>query len=141
MLYEVITRSHGGGGGGRGNFALEPHQMERLRQEFQEALETELAGSPSFTLVTEPSPEALRITGHIVDLVVNTPPEHGRDKVYVAVSGEMTMILDVADSQSLEPLRITSYNVCYTKLLRCCIARWPEADNPPPRRGHRHRHC
>jgi hypothetical protein len=91
-------------GGGRGNFALEPHEMERFRTAFQEALESELAKSPSFTLVKEPSPDTLRITGHIVDLVVNTPPEKGRDRVYVAVSGEMTLILDVADSQSLEPI-------------------------------------
>ena len=104
VFYKRTPRSHGGSGGGRGNFALEPHEMERFRQAFQEALESELASSPSFTLVTEPAPDALRITGHIVDLVVNTPPERGRDQVYVAVSGEMTMILDVADSQSLEPL-------------------------------------
>jgi hypothetical protein len=92
------------GNQGRGNFALEPREMERFRTLFQETFEAELGESRLFTIVQEPGPDVLRIRAHIVDLVVNTPPERGRDRVYVSVSGEMTLILDVSDSQSLEPL-------------------------------------
>lgn len=91
-------------GSGRGNWALEPRDMDLFRSLFQEALEKQMSQSQIFTIVDTPSPETLRIRGHIVDLVVNTPPERGPDIVFVSVSGEMTLILDVSDSQSLRPL-------------------------------------
>ena len=86
--------------GGRGNLALSPIEMERFRRIFQEALEEELGASQSFTLVEEPAPDALLVRGHVVDLVFNTPREQGGSKVYSLAGGDMTVLLDVADSQS-----------------------------------------
>ena len=85
------------GGDGRGNYPLSSAQMDRMRRTLQEELEEEFAES-AFEVVTEPGSDVLKVTVHIVDLEVNTPPESGRDRVYVSVAGEMTGILDVADS-------------------------------------------
>lgn len=86
--------------GGRKDLALSPIEMERFRRIFQEALEEELGASQSFTLVDEPAPDALLVRGLVVDLVVNTPREQGGSKVYSLSGGDMTVLLDVADSQS-----------------------------------------
>lgn len=92
------------GSDGRGNFALEPHEMERLQRAFQEALEEELGRSEVFRVVAEPGPDTLRVTGRIVDLVIDTPEERASDIVLANVTGEMTVILDVADAQTRQPL-------------------------------------
>jgi hypothetical protein len=93
-------------GGRRGNFPLEASEMERMRLTFQEVLEAEFAEHSPFELVTEPGPDVLLVTAGIVDLVVNTPPRdsEGRGDVLVAVTGAMTGILDVADSETGMPL-------------------------------------
>lgn len=80
--------------------ALSPMEKERFRRIFQQALEQELGASRSFTLVKEPVPDALLVRGHVVDLVVNTPRERGGSKVYSLAGGDMTVLLDVADSRS-----------------------------------------
>ena len=87
------------GGDGRGNYPLSPTQLDRMRRMFREALEAEFAES-AFEVVAEPASDVLRVTIHVVDLEVNTPPETGRNRVYVSVAGEMTGILDLADSVS-----------------------------------------
>jgi hypothetical protein len=84
-------------GDGRGNYPLTPAQMDRMRRMLREALEAEFADS-AFEVVAEPASDVLRVTVHIVDFEVNTPPETGRNRVYVSVAGEMTGILDLADS-------------------------------------------
>ena len=81
------------GGDGRGNYPLSPTQLDRMRRMFREALEAEFAES-AFEVVAEPASDVLRVTIHVVDLEVNTPPETGRNRVYVSVAGEMTGILD-----------------------------------------------
>jgi len=89
----------------RGNFALNESQMDRLKRIFQEAFESELGKSEEFAFVTEPGPTTLRVSGHIVDLVVDAPPQQGsRDRDFVMSAGEMTLILDVRDSLTREPL-------------------------------------
>jgi hypothetical protein len=87
-----------------GDFALEPLEMERFEALFRSSLEAELAGSRYFEIVREAAPDALRITPLIDDLVVKVPPERDRDIVYASVIAELTVILDVADSQTGESL-------------------------------------
>ena len=77
--------------------------MERLRNLFQEALESEFAESHVFSITDKPAPDVLRVRAHLVDIVVLTPPQRS-DHVYVGDAGELTMILDVSDSQSRVPL-------------------------------------
>ncbi len=87
----------------RENYALEPRDMERLRNLFQEALENEFAESHVFSITDQPAADVLRVRAHLVDIVVLTPPQRS-DHVYVGDAGELTMILDVSDSQSRVPL-------------------------------------
>jgi hypothetical protein len=46
----------------------------------------------------------LRVSGHIVHLVVTAPPFRGGEVNFVFDAGELTLILDVRDSESHEPL-------------------------------------
>jgi hypothetical protein len=91
-------------GGGRGNFPLPDLDLERLRTAFQQALESELAESRDFEVVDAPGPDVLQVNARIADLVVNTPPQRGRERVYMVEVGEMTGVLDLADSESMELL-------------------------------------
>jgi len=88
----------------RGNFALSETNMDRLKRTFQEVFEEELAKSQDYRITREPGPDALRVTGHIVDLVVDAPPQRGSTYDFVMKAGEMTIILDVRDSLTGEPL-------------------------------------
>ncbi|MDH3518937.1 MAG: DUF3313 domain-containing protein [Myxococcales bacterium] len=88
----------------RGNFALPPADMERMKQLFQQAFEAEISKSEVFALADAPGPNVLRIAGHIVDLVVDAPPQRGSERSFVLKAGEMTLVLDVRDSETGEPL-------------------------------------
>jgi hypothetical protein len=83
-----------------GNFALGDENTARLRRIFQEAFEKQLGESDVFSVASEAGPNVLRVSGQIVDLVVNVPRQSGRDRLFVMDAGEMTLILDVRDSLS-----------------------------------------
>jgi len=87
------------------NFALTPTQMERLKEVFQQEVVDALTENDGYELVTEPAPNALRITARLIDLVVRVPTElGGRQEIYTASYGEVTLILELHDSQSGEIL-------------------------------------
>ena len=88
----------------RGCFTLDEDSLERLKRIFQQSFERELARSQAFEVVSEAGPSALRVSGHIVDLVVAVPPWRGGELDFVLEAGKMTLILDVRDSQTGEPL-------------------------------------
>lgn len=88
----------------RGNYALDRASMDRLKRIFQRAFEQELERSQAFVVADEPGPGTLRVSAHIVDLVWEVPPARGGESSFVLRTGEMTLILDVRDSQSGEPL-------------------------------------
>jgi len=88
----------------RGNYALDEAGMERLKQIYRESFERELTRGETFTAAQAAGPAVLRVSGHIVNLVVNVPPLRGSDRDFVFDAGEMTLVLDVRDSQSEEPL-------------------------------------
>jgi hypothetical protein len=87
-------------------FALSPKQTDQMKRYFQEAFEAELGKSQVYQLVSEPGPDVLRVRGQIVDLVVNVPPRSpsGPDRTFVASAGEMTLVLELSDSESGEVL-------------------------------------
>ena len=82
----------------RGNFALGDENTQLLKRIFQESFEKQLGRSDLFSVTTEAGPNVLRVSGHIVDLVVNVPRQTGSDRLFVLNAGEMTLILDVRDS-------------------------------------------
>jgi hypothetical protein len=89
-----------------GNFTLSDHALASLRKAFRKAFTDELTRG-TFSLVTAPGPDVLRISGHIVDLVVSVPDFESQDPsetIMTASPGTATLVLDVRDSQSGEPL-------------------------------------
>ena len=86
-----------------GQYGLSPESTKRLKDIFHEALERQLGRSSVYSVVTEPGPSTLRVSGHLVDLVVSAPPPRGRDMMFVVEAGERTVLLAVRDSQSGAP--------------------------------------
>jgi len=88
----------------RGMLELDEQDVERFQSIFQQAFDSELSRSKVYRVVSLPGPRTLRVSGQIVNLVVRVPPFRGGEKNLVLDAGEMTLILDVRDSQSGEPL-------------------------------------
>jgi hypothetical protein len=90
----------------KGGFTLDPERKKRLQGIFQDAFARQLGRSEVFTVVDAPGPRTLRVAGHIVDLLVSIPPRStpGGEFDYIMDAGAMTLVLDVRDSVSGEPL-------------------------------------
>jgi hypothetical protein len=89
------------------NYALPDSAVASLKRYFREAFVKELGKSQSFSVVEAPGPEVLLVSGHIVNLQIQVPPE--RDEAvdetdYTSSAGQMTLVLDARDSESGEPL-------------------------------------
>ena len=93
-------------GAGESNYALSPSQMEDLRSWFQEAVITALTKDDGYEFVGSPGPDVLRITADLVDLIVRVPTQRagGRDRSYARSYGEVSLIMELRDSQSGEIL-------------------------------------
>jgi len=83
---------------------LDAETMARFKRIFQEVFEGQLSRSQVFAVVSGPGPRALRVSGHIVNLVVTVPRFRAGETSFVLDSGEMTLVLDVRDSRTGEPL-------------------------------------
>lgn len=90
--------------GRRNFFELDDSALKRMESMFQEAFAKGLGRSKNFKVVTETGPRALRVSGHIVDLVVTAPAFRGGEVDFIMDAGELTLILDVRDSESHEAL-------------------------------------
>ena len=89
------------------NYALPDSAIESLKRYFHDAFVKELGRSSKFSVADAPGPDVLLITGHIVNLHIQMPPERDQavDETDFATStGQMTLILDARDSTSGEPL-------------------------------------
>ncbi|MEJ2503137.1 MAG: DUF3313 family protein [Gemmatimonadota bacterium] len=85
------------------NFALSQSQMENFRSEFQQAVVDALTRDDGYELVNEPGPDVLRIAAELVDLEVRVPTARtGRGRTYARSYGEVTLVLELRDSQSGE---------------------------------------
>jgi hypothetical protein len=85
-------------------YTLDASTEVRLRQTLREVLVEELGGSRSFRVAETPGPQVLRLQGWISDLVVGHPKGRDPRSVGEVYLGEMTLILDVRDSETAEPL-------------------------------------
>jgi hypothetical protein len=88
------------------NFALTPSQMDNLKSMFREAIVTALTRDNGYEIVDTPGPDVLRISAELVDLVVRVPTQRGagRERTYTRSYGEVTLILELRDSESEEIL-------------------------------------
>jgi hypothetical protein len=87
-----------------GTRPLDHDSMERLGQIYGESFNRQLGRSGSFRVVSERGPRTLRVTGRIVNLDVRMGSYRGGEKQLVLDAGEMTLVLDVRDSQTGESL-------------------------------------
>ena len=84
-------------------FYIDDKNKERLREETTTIFREEMAKSTRFTMVEEPGPDVLIISGGLHDIVSNVPPDTmGPSDIYLTSVGEMTLILEAADSRSNE---------------------------------------
>ena len=83
-----------------------PSYLEGMRKVYQETFGKQFARG-GFSLVDEPGPGVLRITGHVVDLVLTArldPESESTTSQFVRSFGDLTLLLDVRDATSGEPL-------------------------------------
>jgi Protein of unknown function (DUF3313) len=88
------------------HFKLSTEERENIRtrvakvvyEEFVKELQTK----SSYQIVTEPGPDVLRVEGIIINLYVNAPDTMtpGRSRVYTVSAGEMTLLVQLHDSES-----------------------------------------
>ena len=84
-------------------FYIDDENKERLRVETTTIFREEMAKSTRFTMVEEPGPDVLIISGGLHDIVSNVPPEPmSPNNIYLTSVGEMSLILEAADSRSNE---------------------------------------
>jgi hypothetical protein len=93
-------------GASRSNFAFTQSQVQRVTQAFRDIFEAELGASKRFELVEEPGPDVLYVEASIVDLIVKVPTESyaGREATVTTSTADMTLMLELYDSQSGELL-------------------------------------
>ena len=109
------------------NYALPDAAIESLKRYFHEAFVKELGKSQNFAAVEAPGPDVLLVSGHIVNLEIQVPPEQDQspdETDYTSSSGQMTLILDARDSKSGEPL----VRVGQAKAIQMGGGGWYESD-------------
>ena len=83
-----------------------PSYLEGLKRVYQETFSKQFARR-GFSVVSEPGPGVLRISGLVIDLVLTAPLDPEAETTtfgYVTSFGDLTLLLDVRDSTSGEPL-------------------------------------
>jgi len=91
----------------RGTYLLPLHTANSLGRYLQKALANELGKCKGLVVTQRPAPNAIRVTSHIIDLVVHTPPNWGVGNAltaFLANRGAFTLILDLRDAESGAPL-------------------------------------
>lgn len=86
---------------------LSSRQLDLMKRYFREELEQAFVDSGKFTLVDFPADGAIQVNAGITDLVVSIPEYASpirRNVVFVASSGEMTLVAEIYDAQSQELL-------------------------------------
>lgn len=92
-------------GTGDANFALTRSQMETFKSQFQAAVVEALTKDDGYRIVDTPGPDVLRVTTELIDLVVRIPTDRGgRQRMFVASYGEVTLLVEARDSESGEIL-------------------------------------
>ena len=88
------------------DFAISPENQKRLEDTVEEIFGEELMKSQYYEFTDTPGPDTLIVKGAMLDIVSNVPPEMaaGMHEIYVSSFGEITLVLEIADSMSGETL-------------------------------------
>lgn len=90
-------------------FPVQEENKERLSRELKTAFERELAKLERYELVSSPGPDVLLLTGAVIDVVSNIPPDidsarYGRGGVWLTSVGDAILVIELRDSTSGEIL-------------------------------------
>lgn len=91
----------------RGTYALSPRAAEAFKRDYAETFSHQLGTSEIFSVGQQPAPDAIRISGHVIDLVVYAPPYEDREVAssqFLMERGRFTLVLDVRDATTGQPL-------------------------------------
>ena len=90
---------------GQGAFYISEENRKRLVEEVRAVFQDELSKSQYFQRVEEPGPDVLLLEGAMLDIVSRVPPQiSGRGDIFLDSVGEMTIVLQLADSETGEVL-------------------------------------
>jgi hypothetical protein len=107
MLQGVGIEYRPGGESGRlyrpnsrdSHFEVTDRQKKMLEDLLREGFLEELGKSEHFTVVSEPGPDVLFISGGLLDVVSFVPPDTaGRSDIYLSRVGEATLVLEIRES-------------------------------------------
>ena len=86
--------------GSNTRYEVLPGEMEAFKTAMGEAFVEEFEKSELFTIVTEPGPDVMLVTGKLLDVVSYIPPNNvgGRNTTYLSQVGEATLVLELRDS-------------------------------------------
>ena len=83
------------------DFGIRESDQEKFKQVVGDAFMKEIEKSKRFTVVDTLSADTLFVRGAVLDIVSHVPPEMaGRSDVYLASSGEATLIIDLIDAET-----------------------------------------
>jgi len=86
-------------------FPINEANQLRLENLAHEVFNEELKKSSRFTMVDSPGPDVLIVRGAMLDIVSRVPPQiTGRGDIFIDRVGEVTLVLEIADSVSGETL-------------------------------------
>ena len=93
------------GTGAGGNFALSESQMEKFKNYLTVIFQEEFGKSDVYEEVSKPGASVLEVEPSIIDLVVSAPVDTpGRRRAYVTSTAQMTLLMELRDSESGELL-------------------------------------
>lgn len=90
-----------------GTYKLSEAATGTIKDTFRRAFVQEFGKSEVFTVTESPAPSAIRVSGHIVNLVVYVAPfstQTNASTVFVSNRSEMTLVVNVRDSETGAPL-------------------------------------
>ncbi|WP_279244072.1 DUF3313 family protein [Candidatus Litorirhabdus singularis] len=85
----------------KNQYGIREEDREKFKQTVSESFLKEMQRSKKFAIVDTAGPTTILIKAAVVDIVSNVPPEYvGRSEVYLASTGEATLVLELLDSET-----------------------------------------
>lgn len=87
--------------------SLSSDELQKIRDDVAECVRdafVEELKKGGYSMVSEPGPDVLRVQTAIINLYITAPdvPTAGRTRVYTVSAGEMTLLVELADSETGE---------------------------------------
>jgi hypothetical protein len=89
----------------KSEYPIDEKDRIKIIDTIAQILSEEISDNKRFTITDKPSPDTLILAVSLIDIVSNVPPElAGRSDVFLSRVGEITLVLELKDSQSGETL-------------------------------------